>query len=572
MENMMWIAVIAIAILWVIVVYVRSTIRQKKEFAITVTRSYGQVPTKKYTPDRFARISGFFEHHPQNDQIDDGTWDDLGMDDIFTRIDNTYSAVGEEYLYYLLRTPHFVQDELDDLEKLIRVFDQNPKKRLEMATLANRLGYHGSFSLYDYLGYLEKVGAKSLLGTKIRNICYMPAFAMLPFLPVWGLVAILALSGCSMIMHYRAKSEIEPFFMTLVYILRLQDCARRYQKTSLWQGEPASAPESETIPRDDRDCASALRELRGLRRGSFLIQVGVSTGGNPGEILMEYIRIMFHADILQFYRMARIVYDKRDQIDVLVRMFGRLEASLSIASFRRSLADGFCLPTFTDSPQMCIQDAYHPLITQPVKNNLRASGGILLTGSNASGKSTFLKTIALEILLAQTIHTCVAKTYTAPFMRLYSSMSLRDDLENGDSYYIAELKSLLRVFRAAAQEGPQVVCFLDEVLRGTNTVERIAASSQILRALVQEPYGVRCFAATHDRELTQLLTESYENYHFEERIEDGDIVFPYRLLPGSATTQNAIMLLGRMGYPDEVTQAASTLAKHYEHTKQWGEI
>jgi energy-coupling factor transporter ATP-binding protein EcfA2 len=515
------------------------------------------------------RIPGYFEHHPKDDQIDDITWDDLEMDDIFTRMDTTYSAVGEEYLYYLLRTPQFVTQELEDLESLIRFFDQNPKRRLELAVIAKRLGHNGSYSLYDYLSYLEKVTLRSMRGTIIRNACYVPTIALLPFAPGWGLIALLALAGSSMMTHYRKKSDIEPFLMTLVYILRLLDCCEKLRKTFDLDHVMKSEKMTEALPIKTTDFMTALLELRNLRRGAFFIQLGVSAGGNPAEIIMEYIRIFFHADILQFYKMARMVYDKRNQIDVLVATIGRLEASLSIASYRASIAEGWCEPHFTDAGELHMQEVYHPLIPHPTKNNLHMTGGILLTGSNASGKSTFLKTIALEILLAQTIHTCSAEAYDAPFMRLLTSMSLRDNLEQGDSYYIAELKSLMRVFRAAMRDGAPVVCFLDEVLRGTNTVERIAASSQILRVLVQKPYGAYCFAATHDRELTQLLAQLYENYHFEERIEEGDIVFPYRLLPGSAATQNAIMLLEWMGYPMDVTQAASELAKHYEQAKQW---
>lgn len=86
-----------------------------------------------------------------------------------------------------------------------------------------------------------------------------------------------------------------------------------------------------------------------------------------------------------------------------------------------------------------------------------------------------------------------------------------------------------------------MLCFVDEVLRGTNTVERISASTEILKSLSAEQ--VLCFAATHDVELTELLAKEYDNYHFEEEIVEGDVRFNYRLLTGKATTRNAIKLL-----------------------------
>lgn len=100
--------------------------------------------------------------------------------------------------------------------------------------------------------------------------------------------------------------------------------------------------------------------------------------------------------------------------------------------------------------------------------------GVLLTGSNASGKSTFLKTVAVNAILSQSVNTCMAKKYEAPLFHVYSSMALRDNMDSGESYYIVEIKALRRILDAAEQEKIPVLCFVDEVLRGTNTVERIA--------------------------------------------------------------------------------------------------
>ena len=91
-----------------------------------------------------------------------------------------------------------------------------------------------------------------------------------------------------------------------------------------------------------------------------------------------------------------------------------------------------------------------------------------------------------------------------------------------------------------------MLCFVDEVLRGTNTVERIAASTQILKSL-HKP-GVCCFAATHDVELTGLLEAEYDNYHFEEQIADGDISFPYLLMPGRATSRLKKRMIRRRNF------------------------
>ena len=131
-----------------------------------------------------------------------------------------------------------------------------------------------------------------------------------------------------------------------------------------------------------------------------------------------------------------------------------------------------------------------------------------------------------------------------------------------------EIKSLKRILdQIGAKDRGDVLCFVDEVLRGTNTVERIAASSQVLRYMTGP--GVMCFAATHDVELTHILEDFYDNYHFQEEVEDQDIRFDYRLYPGRAGSRNAIKLLQIMGYDEQVVDRAETAARHFLETGEW---
>ena len=264
-----------------------------------------------------------------------------------------------------------------------------------------------------------------------------------------------------------------------------------------------------------------------------------------------------------------------------------LDALIAAAGFRHSLP-AWCVPKLTaaetvadgaahgavessgqhfEAMSLQLEQLYHPLLADPVKNDIKTTNGVLLTGSNASGKSTFFKAVALNMILAQTIHTCCADHCQSSYWRVMTSMALRDDLGSGESYYIVEIHSLKRILDAVQSPGAPVLCFVDEVLRGTNTVERIAASTQILKSL-HKP-GVCCFAATHDVELTGLLEAEYDNYHFEEQIADGDISFPYLLMPGRATSRNAIRLLEMMGYSEEIIKKADDQAAEFLKTGVW---
>ena len=148
-------------------------------------------------------------------------------------------------------------------------------------------------------------------------------------------------------------------------------------------------------------------------------------------------------------------------------------------------------------------------------------------------------------------------------------MSLKDDIQNNESYYIVEIKALKRIIDEA-KKGENIVCFVDEVLRGTNTVERVSASTEILKSFADGNINnVLCFAATHDIELTHLLEQWYGNYHFEEEIKDDDVLFNYQLKEGRATSRNAISLLKVMGYDEAIINAARARADKFTETGKY---
>lgn len=279
--------------------------------------------------------------------------------------------------------------------------------------------------------------------------------------------------------------------------------------------------------------------------------------GNLFDALFDYIRILFHVDLIKLSTMIREVQRYEKELLEIYDIVGFLDSMLAVASYRERMRD-YTLPVFYKEKNkiqnMMVRGMYHPLLSDPVKNDFSTDKCMLLTGSNASGKSTFIKTVAINALFAQTIHTVLADVYEASFYRIYSSMALRDDILSAESYFIVEIKSLKRIFEKTRESELPVLCFIDEILRGTNTVERVAASSELLEALSKQ--NAMCFAATHDIELTYLLEESFDNYHFTEHIQDDDILFDYLLKTGRADSRNAIRLLSMIGFDKELVNAS----------------
>ena len=292
--------------------------------------------------------------------------------------------------------------------------------------------------------------------------------------------------------------------------------------------------------------------------------------GTVLDSVLDYVRILFHVDLIKISTMVHEIKKYEAELLLLYEEIGKIDTMLSIASYRASLG-AYAVPEFEkgagNAGVLTIQGMYHPLVENPVRNDLAMKKSILLTGSNASGKSTFLKAAAINILFAQTIHTVCAGRYSASFYRIFSSMALRDDILAKESYFVVEVKSLKRLFDREKASDIPVFCFVDEILRGTNTVERVAASSLLLEALAGK--NAVCMAATHDIELTYLLEDIYENYHFEERVADGTISFDYLLKEGRAKSRNALLLMESLGFEKEITEKAKKRADVFLQEGIW---
>lgn len=535
--------------------------QKKKKFVYWLKTHYGELPSREpYKQEDFERISHYYrQHEKEGFHIDDITWNDLSMDQLFERMNFTYSAAGEEYLYYLLRTPELNCGNMDQLEDHISFFMGHMEERVAFQTLLAELGKTGRYSIYDYLNYLDLLGERS---NKVNYICdgmIVISIAILFLSPPLGVLLLIVVLCRNIISYFKEKSDIDPYITSFGYILRLMNCTEKMVRLPVG----VLSGQMEEL----RECRKKLSKFK---TGSSVIMSSsrMNSSSNPLEIVMDYLRMTLHLDLIKFNQMLTEVRKNKETIDHMLTVTGYVEAVLSVGAYRAAL-DTYCVPEFDRKEGLCIDNMFHPLITNPVKNSISTKRGVLLTGSNASGKSTFLKTVAICSILAQTIHTCPADRYRGGMYRILSSMSLRDDLSGGDSYYIVEIKSLKRILNEVSAEGNPVLCFVDEVLRGTNTVERIAASTQILKSLSGR--NVLCFAATHDIELTHLLGKYYNNCHFEEEIIENDVVFNYRLREGRATTRNAIRLLSVMGYRTEIIEEAEKLAAHFVENGAWAD-
>lgn len=535
--------------------------RKKKQFLRSLREDYGKRETQRCSREELLHLSRRLEvgKNREAGDVDEVTWNDLDMDSVFMEINHTWSQPGQEYLYECLNRPEQDETKLLERERVIRYFMEHEEERVRFQSAFASMGRTQKLSLSEYLYYLSQLEAKNNV---IHYVCC--AFAVFSVImifakPVVGFGAFIAAMVVNLLLYFRRKGEIEPYITTFGYLMRM-----------MHEGKKLMNLKTEELSEYFEEMEAALDATKGFRRNSYILMSGKRFTGDLLEIPLDYLRMFLHLDLIKFNSMLKTIRCHMNEVHLLIHHIGYLDTMIAIGEFRAGLPF-YCVPEFRKDGETAYsaEALYHPLIKNAVENSIVAKRGVLITGSNASGKSTFLKASAIAAILAQTIHTVPAKSYESSFFEIYSSMTLSDNLFAGESYYIVEIKSLKRVLDAA-ESGRNVLCFVDEVLRGTNTVERIAASSHILKSLCRK--NAICFAATHDIELTHILKHYYDNYHFTEIVKENDIVFPYRLLDGCADTRNAIRLLHLIGYKEEITKAAEEDGKNFVENGVWKEF
>jgi hypothetical protein len=231
---------------------------------------------------------------------------------------------------------------------------------------------------------------------------------------------------------------------------------------------------------------------------------------------------------------------------------GEIEKLNSLATFHFNHPE-YILPLVSDgNPYISATSIAHPLIptANQVSNNIdvgKKEKLLLITGSNMSGKSTFLRTVGVNVLLAQCGLPVCAKSFSFTPMHLLTSIRISDSLQENTSYFMAELKRLADII-GWLESGKPALVLIDEVLRGTNSDDKTYGSQELIKKL--SAYNCLAFFASHDLSLSALENSFpgiIKNYCFESVIRDGELLFDYKLREGVATNKNASFLMKKMG-------------------------
>ena len=521
--------VIGIIVLGIVVNTITTIVKRKK-----LISNIKQLWKSKKTLEEFIRPNSRFDYqfnlrrkNYSDTLIDDKTWTDLDMDTLFHKSNFNFTAIGEMKWYATLRKMFTINN-----KKLVNQF-KDEQFRVNVS-------YH--------LALIGKV-VYPLFPDQIKPVKRNNLFMLCPFLPLLGAIIIFI--------------NISLGILVILFSILLNIGLSAYLKKSYSQDLKSIFYTSKVIKH-----SYSLSKIKGTPSINIDFQqfklarslsgfIGKADDQDIGGTFIMLFKMSFMLDYF-FFHIIQFTYIKhQEELLQCYDYISTLDNHYSLVMYRRTLHT-YCEPSIIkDKQQITFSNLLHPLLTEAVPNSLNIKHNILLTGSNASGKSTFMKAVATNLILAQTLNTATAKAFSYKPGLVYTSMANTDDILSGDSYFMTELKSIRRLFNI--KNNQLVYCFIDEIFKGTNTTERIAASESVLNYLDTEKH-YKVIAATHDIELSEYLKANYENYHFNESIENNQIYFDYKIKKGKANTRNAIELLRITQFPERVyTRAKQTI-------------
>lgn len=317
-----------------------------------------------------------------------------------------------------------------------------------------------------------------------------------------------------------------------------------------FSGSPRLNQHCETFKNEQDRPSTYLKKISRLASAASI---------QKNQILWPVLNAIVPWDMYFSKKLELLKPELESKLNIWLDTFYELEALCSIANFASLNPEYiFAKPTLENSDSILeAKEMGHPLIPseQKVTNNfsVKQQGQIfLITGSNMAGKSTFLRTLGLNLLLCFSGAPVNASAFDTRLVRLFTSINIKDSLNDGLSHFYTEvrrLKSLLD--ELDKQDSLPLFFFVDEIFKGTNNRERFMGSTAFLKQVASKK-GIG-LVSTHDLELAHLEKElsQLSNWHFEETIKDDRMYFEYKLKPGPCPTTNALRIMEIEGLPVE---------------------
>ena len=463
MDNLGWLPVGLIGLVMVIVLTnYMSMIRLRKRLAKAWDgeRFFIKKDTEESLVDGMLLASTI---QPTDSQVDDQTWYDLALHKVFDQLNYTQSSIGAEALYQKMRLLTFQPD--DSLRELEEFFERQPDLRLRVQVIMNQLGKKNHNMARSIVANPGNQDSRIYLSLYIFLAC-LPVLSLffLPFFKIQALSVLIASVTFNIIFSSIRNWSNKMRLDQVSYLVRIFASAEKLSRLAL--------PKQEALKQ-------AVQPFKKTKVISSILQS--PTGSSEMEIILIYLNFLFLIpQIAQVYIYNQVKsYQKEAQ--ETINLLGEMEVAISLLRHKRDF-ELICQPHFSKEGGIRGKSLYHPLIANPVVNDVSFEKNMVISGDNASGKSTYLKMVAINCILAQGLGFAYGESFELPYGHVMTSMDVSDDIEVGDSYFITESKTILRMIENLKKPGFHYF-FIDELFKGTNTIERIGAGLGIVRWL-----------------------------------------------------------------------------------------
>ncbi|MEH0155191.1 hypothetical protein V6R21_13680 [Limibacter armeniacum] len=550
---MSYIIPISVTALLIALLYIYKRKKDREKIKNQLNKQFGQPKEEAYF--NFELIERYFDKVSKNvasfQVLNNRTIQDIDWHAIFEFVDRTYSKIGQQYLYAKLR---IIEDEksLKKFDTLVTQLQEDPAARERIAFSLNRGSNLAAYHIEELISDRHVPKPKWYPLVFVSLMVSVSVFILSFKFPAL-IICLLPVLVINFFFHYWNKKNIDYYKLATIEFLKSIRIAEELSKVEVVSQHFSNL--------------DFLKRAKALKQKIQFITFEETVSHDITGVIysfIELIKVLLNVEIIQTFNFIKALENEGSIVHDTFRFIGEVDAAISVASLRTG-SEKYCKPTFVKSKEINIQSIYHPSISGCVENDLLLNQkSLLLTGSNMSGKTTFIRSVIINSILAQTIYTCFAESYTAPFMKIFSSIRIMDDLLDGKSYYQEEVDTI-RGFISETQHDVPCLFAMDELFKGTNTAERISGGKAVLSYLNKGNNIV--LVATHDIELTQLLNEEYELFHFGELIEDNQLFFDHKLKKGPVRTRNAIRILEINNYPASVIADAIQVLSRVDERK-----
>lgn len=540
--------------------------KQKNKLLKKINSNFGKKPENYYEDFDMRFVKQYYEVRKENEisrnSIDELTWNDLDMDLVFKRTNYTSTTLGEAYLYYKYREVCYDKSEWAYIEKLINIFMKNDNLRNNVHMNILKVGKLNDNNLINFIYRPTFVKIKNYFKYPLMIILQISSIILAFIKPNIGIGLTILCLCINALLYHSAKIYLENNLNIMIYLLNNIRIVSNLCKIK--------DKDFDIVKNKIKLFLDDFHDIRKIRQYSSRLNKSNSNNiFSDLTIFMEYVRMFFMVDIIAYQNAVKILEKNREKLFMIYDFIAKLDFAMSVTYYRKSVGE-YVIPEFIEANEIELTDVYHPLIDDAVRNSICINNNIIFTGSNASGKSTFIKSIALNCIMAQSLNTALCSKYRGKFSKVITSMAIKDNIVSGESYFIAEIKSLKRLLDSLNSD-INLLIFIDEILKGTNTIERIAASASILKYTLKYN-NASILVATHDLELTQILEGEYRNYHFKETVTDTGVFFDYKLREGVSKTRNAIKLLKTMKFESDIVSLANSMCSEFMENQKWSRL